>query len=125
MKISPPKDLADREPLIFWAQDSDVWYRSHQIDQPPVFFGKTMSCRWDAPHGEYGVLYLAADRYEAFMETIGRFELHSRLVGEARLRSKGISVLRFNRELKLIDLVSSSGLTRIGAEASLSRACPV
>lgn len=68
----PPADLASRKPLIHVSTDSDTWYRSHAMGKGPLFFGKTMTQRWDAPEGEYGVLYLGFDPFCAFIESIGR-----------------------------------------------------
>jgi hypothetical protein len=116
----PPADLASRELLIHVSTDSDTWYRSHAMDKGPLFFGRTMTQRWDAPEGEYGVLYLGSDPFCAFMESIGRGMLKTRLVPSAMIQQKGLSKIRFTRSLRLIDLVSSGGLTRIGAESSLS-----
>jgi hypothetical protein len=116
----PPADLPNRVPLIHISADTDIWYRSHSMDKGPLFFGKTMTQRWDAPAGEYGVLYLGSDEFCAFMESIGRGLLRTRLVPKALIQRKGLSKVRFTRSVRLIDLASSGGLTRIGAEASLS-----
>ena len=85
-----------------------------------MFFGNTMTQRWDAPAGEYGVLYLGSDEFCAFMESIGRGVLRTRLVTRNQVEQKGFSKIRFTKSLRLIDLVSSGGLARIGAEGSLS-----
>jgi len=79
-----------------------------------------MAYRWDAPAGEYGVLYLGSDVYCAFMESIGRGALKTRLVPRVQVQQRGVSQIRATRPLRLIDMVSSAGLARIGAEASLS-----
>jgi hypothetical protein len=86
----------------------------------PVFFCKGMANRWDAPAGEYGVLYLGSDLFCAFMESIGRGVLRSRLVPRVQVQQRGFSKIRSTRSLRLVDLVTSGGLTRIGAEGSLS-----
>jgi hypothetical protein len=116
----PPRDLANREPLIHVLRETDVWFRGHSMDKGPLFFGKTMTQRWDAPAEEYGVLYLGSDEFCAFMESIGRGVLKTQLVPRATVEHKGVSRVRFTRPLRVIDLVSSGGLTRIGAESSLS-----
>ena len=120
MNNPPLTDLADREPLIFEAPAGKTWYRSHRLAHDAIHFGKGSQYRWDAPAGEYGVLYLAADTYGAFMESIGRGALKSRLVFRADLENRGLSRVRAKRTLRLIDLVSSGGLTRISAESSLT-----
>jgi RES domain len=116
----PPADLPSRAPLIHVSTETDIWYRSHSMDKGPLFFGKTMTQRWDAPAGEFGVLYLGSDEFCAFMESIGRSVLRTRLVPRTLVQQKGVSRVRFTKSLRLIDLVSSGGLARIGAEGSLS-----
>jgi RES domain len=116
----PPADLPSRAPLIHVSTETDIWYRSHSMDKGPLFFGKTMTQRWDAPAGEFGVLYLGSDEFCAFMESIGRSVLRTRLVPRTLVQQNGVSRVRFTKSLRLIDLVSSGGLARIGAEGSLS-----
>lgn len=116
----PPADLAGRDPLIFVPPITTIWYRSHLLSKHPIFFGNAIANRWDAPAGEYGVLYLASDPFCAFMESIGRGVLRTRLVPRAQVQERGLSQIRMTQPLHLIDLVSSGGLARIGAESSLS-----
>lgn len=116
----PPADLDDREPLIYTASAKDVWYRSYQTGREPIFFGKGRAHRWDAPNGKYGVLYLGADEYCAFMESIGRGVLRSRFVPASQLKLGRLCKLGLSRDLRLIDLVASGGLTRLAAEGSLA-----
>ncbi len=115
-----PADLSEREPLIYTASADEIWYRSHQTAHAPIFFGKNKSRRWDAPTGAYGVLYLGADAYCAFMESIGRGVLKTRFVAGSQLKLTGLSKIRFERDLGLVDTVTSGGLTRLGAEGSLA-----
>jgi hypothetical protein len=116
----PPADLYSREPLIYIAITTALWCRSHKVGRDPVFFGRSQAQRWDAPKGDYGVLYLGADEHCAFMESIGRGVLRTRLVPASQLKSHQLSKIRFSRELRLVDLVASGGLTRLGAEGSLA-----
>lgn len=116
----PPADLSDREPLIYAASDSEIWYRSHRSGHDPVFFGRSKAQRWDAPSGEYGVLYLGADAWCAFMESIGRGVLKTRFVPGSQLKLTLLSKIRFTQPLRLVDMVASGGLTRLGAEGSLA-----
>ena len=116
----PPADLNHREPLIYLASPADLWYRSHRIGNAPIFFGRSKSRRWDSPDGDFGVLYVGGDEYCAFMESIGRGALKTRFVPGAQLKSTGLSKIRFKRTLRLIDMVTSGGLTRLGAESSLT-----
>lgn len=119
----PPADLHDREPLIYTASRQDVWFRSYRTGCDPVFFGRTGANRWDAPGGEYGVLYLAVDEYGAFMESIGRGALRTRFIPAIQLKQGRLCRVRFSRDLRLIDLADSGGLTRVGAEGSIASGC--
>jgi hypothetical protein len=116
----PPADLNDREPLIYAASAKDVWHRSFQTGRDLIFFGKGRAHRWDAPTGDYGVLYLGADEYCTFMESIGRGVLKTRLVPSSELKRRRLCKIGFSRDLRLIDLVASGGLTRLAAEGSLA-----
>ena len=116
----PTAALNSREPLFYKASTTTIWYRSHKTGRDPVFFGKNRTHRWDAPGGDYGVLYLGADARCAFMESIGRGVLRTRLVPASQLKIVELSKLRFSRELRLVDFVASSGLARLGAEGSLA-----
>jgi hypothetical protein len=116
----PPPDLDDREPLIHLASPADFWYRSYRVGNSPIFFGRSKRHRWDSPDGDFGVLYLGGDEYCAFMESIGRGALKTRFVPSAQLKGTGLAKIRFKRTLRLIDMVTSGGLTRLGAESSLT-----
>ncbi len=116
----PPAGLSEREPLIHTALAGEMWYRSHQIARDPVFFGRSRTQRWDPPTGAYGVLYLGADPYCAFMESIGRGALKTQFIPSSQLKLRGLSKIRFRRDLRLVDIVTSGGLTRLGAEGSLT-----
>lgn len=116
----PPADLNDREPLIHLASPADFWYRSYRIANSPIFFGRRRSGRWDSPDGDFGVLYLGGDEYCAFMESIGRSALKTRFVPGSQLKTTGLAKIRFKETLRLIDMVRSGGLTRLGAESSLT-----
>jgi hypothetical protein len=63
---------------------------------------------------------LGADERCAFMESIGRGVLRTRLVPASQLKVVEFSKIRFSKELRLVDLVTSGGLTRLGAEGSLA-----
>lgn len=115
----PPADLHGREPLIYAAKATEVWCRSHKTGYHPVFFGRNKAQRWDAPKGDFGVLYLGADERCAFMESIGRGVLRTRFVAASQLKNHQLSILQFTKDLRLVDLVASGGLTRLGAEGSL------
>ena len=54
------------------------------------------------------------------MESIGRGALKTRFVPSTQLKVSGLAKIRFKRTLRLIDMVTSGGLTRLGAESSLT-----
>jgi hypothetical protein len=116
----PPGDLSDRKPLIHFVLPADFWYRSYRIGNAPIFFGRNKSHRWDSPHGDFGVLYLGGDEYCAFMESIGRGALKTRFVPGSQLKSTGLAKVGLKRILRLVDMVTSGGLTRLGAESTLT-----
>jgi len=120
----PPPDLDDREPLMYLASPGDFWYRSYRIGNSPILFGRSKSHRWDSPGGDFGVLYLGRDEHCAFMESIGRGALKTRFVPNTQLKVLGLAKIRFKWTLRLIDMVASGGLTRLGAESNLTRAVP-
>ncbi len=116
----PPKNLSTFDPLVATLPVGSHWYRSHTLAHLPIYFGRSKNQRWDAPAGEYGVLYIAEDPECAFMESIGRAVLRTKLVPASTLETRGLSELALDRDLRVVDLVSSSGLMRVGAEGSIS-----
>lgn len=92
----PPKDFSTWDPLIATLPVGSHWYRSHNLVNSPLYFGRSQSQRWDAPEGEYGVLYVAEDPECAFIESIGRGLLRTKLVPEATLVARGLSELTLN-----------------------------
>jgi hypothetical protein len=116
---APPSDLRNRIPPTTKFDGS--LFRSHSISRHPVHFGKSGRYRFDAPDASYEVLYAGTDLYCAFVEGLVKTPAN-RIVTTAKLRSTAVSELRATRVLCLIDLVSSAGLLRIGADARLCSA---
>jgi hypothetical protein len=112
----PPPDLASLAPAIYVTRRS--WFRIHPIDREPLYFGRAMNNRFDAPAGEYGVLYLAQNEHCAFIETFGQ-ATGIRAVTITALSAKGLARVETSRDIRLIDLVSTGGLARIGADGRL------
>jgi hypothetical protein len=99
--------IAVREPL----------YRLHGCHHHPCYFGKTGGSRFDAPAGEYGVLYLADEPRTAFIETFG----HStgvNIVTTAALDQRCLSRIDLLHALHLVDL-TGPGLAQLGADNRL------
>ncbi|MHB0877269.1 MAG: RES family NAD+ phosphorylase [Anaerolineae bacterium] len=111
----PPADLADR-PLPVVAH-AGPWVRVHLGRYDAVHFGRAARNRFDAPDGSFGVLYLAADAFCAFVECFGR-PTGRRVVAADQLRQYRLAEFRPPRPLRLVD-ITGEGLARIGADASL------
>jgi hypothetical protein len=112
----PPDDLATRDLPILTVQQT--WYRVHRSHRDPLFFGKTRRNRFDAPTGEFGVLYVGEDQFCAFVEA---FDVPSvfRPLTRATLESRRLAVIELDRPLRLVNL-TGSGLARIGADERLA-----
>jgi hypothetical protein len=112
-----PEDFNRRSlPII---ETDRVWLRSHAAAYEPRHFGRSGANRFDAPAGEFGVLYVAADAHGAFIETFGRE--HGRMLLSLRddLGTRAIAEVSSTRPLRLVDL-SGAGLARIGADSRLA-----
>jgi hypothetical protein len=114
----PPRDLADRSPLLSELTPGTAFSRIHYRNEAPVFFGKTGRNRFDSPNANFGVLYVGLDGHCAFIETFGQ-STAIRTVTRRALDQRHLSYLKIAAPLTLIDLAGSGGLTRIGADARL------
>ncbi len=112
----PPTNFASvKLPIARWNRP---WFRIHQAIHTALFFGRSGSNRFDAPAGEFGVLYVGADPYCSFIETFGHATgVHA--VTEGELRARNLSTVQSSRQLTLVDL-TGKGLARIGADAALT-----
>lgn len=110
----PPANLDDQGLRIL--EHRATLCRIHRIDQDPAFWGRTGRNRFDAPAGEFGVLYAATDEFGAFVETFG--DGLSRTVTVNSLTARGWARVEPQRDLRLIDL-SGPGLAQIGADERL------
>ncbi len=108
----PPADL-DQRSLPILSTEAD-WFRIHQSRYAAIFFGRTRRYRFDAPAGEFGVLYAGSDEQCAFVETFGH-SLDIRVVTMDELKQRDLTRLTANRSLRVVDL-TSSGLARLGAD---------
>lgn len=112
----PPSDLPDRKlPLRKW---DAPWYRIHPVRYPhPVFFGKTLTNRFDDPRQVFGVMYLADDFGGAFAEVFGG-SVRFRAVPLAALQGSLLSSLVATTPPQLVDL-TGEGLLQVGADSRL------
>lgn len=126
----PPDDLAERElPLVTLAGQAPALYRSHRLDRPysPVAFNsRPVADRFNAPNGEYGVLYLAADPYAAFIETFGASmvtaALELRLVSERDLARRCLCRIEIDdpEAIRLVNVADGRGFSRLGIDGRIS-----
>ncbi|RYG62647.1 RES domain-containing protein [bacterium] len=99
-------------------------YRSHDAAFGALYFGSRATpgaWRFDAPSGEYGVLYAGADPAAAFIETFGH-ETGARVppfVTRTELERRHLSELHASRPMRLVDL-RGPGLARMGADGALA-----
>jgi RES domain-containing protein len=113
---SPPRDFATR-PLLLTIY-RQPWFRIHQTALNPLYFGRSGNHRFDAPAGQFGVLYLGRDEHCAFIETFGH-ATGVRFVDRAELLRRSLARIVPKRPLRLLDL-SGKGLARLGADARLT-----
>jgi hypothetical protein len=84
----------------------------------PLHFGRSGDNRFDAPAGEFGVLYVAKDERGAFIETFGH-ATGVRLVDHREIAARGLVRIVPRRPLRLVNL-TGAGLARLGADARLT-----
>lgn len=109
----PPALLEQALPVTtHWA----TLVRLHRLDQNPDFWGRRGDNRFDAPAGEFGVLYAATDPHGAFIETFG--DMERRTLTVKTLTARGWARIEPHRGLRLVDL-SGPGLAQIGADERL------
>jgi len=109
----PPASFHLNVVVVRW-----TWRRIHALARDPLHFGREPLNRFDAPAGQFGVLYVAKDAHGAFIETFGH-ATGVRFVTEKEVRTRGLAVVAFRRPLRLADL-RSEGLARMGADAELT-----
>lgn len=112
----PPPDLAAMPlPVTIFRR---CWFRIHRLAHAPLFFGRSGDNRFDAPAGEFGVLYAGKDAHCAFIEVFGH-ATGVRLVEQGELAARGLARIAARRPLRLVNL-AGGGLARLGADARLT-----
>ena len=118
----PHPGLASQTPLIFTVKGGEVLYRHHSATHCPVHFGTTGHHRFDDPRcpddHTFGVLYVGADPHCCFIESCGPTTGVPAVSG-AYLDDRAMAKLELTEALHFIDLFSTGGLTRIGADGRL------
>ncbi len=118
----PHPELNAQTPLMFKLHPGDLLYRHHQSIHNPIYFGTTGNYRFDDPTcttgAAFGVLYVGADPHCCFIESCSSTTGVPAVSG-AYLANREIAKLELTEDLQFVDLASSGGLTRIGADARL------
>lgn len=127
----PPADLSDRPlPTFTYAVDTQL-DRIYRLGREARFFGQAGTYRWDAPSGEFGVMYAAATPFGAFAETVlpapGEFAAITTSVSlgatvpvsATAVASHGLAIVTVTESLHCVDL-RGSGLAHLGADARLT-----
>ena len=114
----PPANLVQRSPLIYELNVGATLFRLHDRHRDPVFFGQTGNNRFDSPDASFGALYLGMDERCAFIETFGS-PTGIAAASVAMLKERHLAEITILQPLQLIDLSSSGGLARLGADARL------
>lgn len=128
---SPPVDLDQRElPLTTLADQGLTLWRCHRLDRPysPVAFNfHPIADRFNAPNGEYGVLYLSSDPFGAFIETFGASMVTAarelRLVSETDLARRCLCRIEVDVDpatVHLVNLADGYGFSRLGIDGRIS-----
>lgn len=118
----PHPQLASQIPLIHKVKQGDVLYRHHRANKDPVYFGTSGDNRFDDPDcpagHTYGVLYAGEDPHCCFVESCGATTGVPAVSG-ALLDARRMATLELTEDLRFIDLFTTGGLTRIGADGRL------
>jgi hypothetical protein len=114
----PSPNLAQRSPFTFELNVGATLFRLHDRHRHPIFFGTTGSNRFDSPDASFGALYLGMDEHCAFIETFGS-PTGIVAVSGAMLEERHLAEITILQPMRLIDLSSSGGLARLGADARL------
>lgn len=111
----PPLDLHTRRlPLV---EVHGPFWRVHRADREVLFFGRTGANRFDAPAGEFGVLYLGESEACAFIETFGA-STGVRAVSRGELARRRMAQVQLRRPVRVVEL-DGPALARLGADARL------
>lgn len=115
----PPSDFSERPlPLI---EVNQTWLRIHPQGASALYWGlqprRGYPSRWDAPDDSYGVLYVGADEYAAFIETFGH-ATGIRVLQTADLAARTLSRITITRPIRLVR-VTGPWLAHLGGDARL------
>ena len=112
----PPNDLHAR--TLSLRQMDRTWVRLHRCRVQATHFGRARKYRFDAPKGEFGVLYAGENDACAFIEVFGD-PLDVRILSLRVLEQYCLTDIRATRPLRLVDL-TGPGLRHLGADARIT-----
>jgi hypothetical protein len=98
---------------------SDPVYRICKVHRDPIYFGKNNGYRFDAPRGEFGVLYAAETPEGAFLETCVRERPAGNLFVLSYFQERKLTKISLQKPLRLVDL-TGPGLSLLGADNRLT-----
>ena len=124
---SPPADLASRRPQLFRLDRGTILHRFYTRTGgartfDPIYYDSSLSGRFNAPDGSYGVLYAAKESYGAFAETFLRTS-GRRMIDAGLMARKGYASLEVRRGLTLIEF-DGRWLAPLGATAAVPHSDP-
>lgn len=97
-----------------------IWWRIHRLEHRPLLFGPEAGGsprhRFDAPGGEYRVVYAGASREASFAEVFLR-EPDVEYVRVAEIQSRWVTRIRVCRPVALV-VLHGPGLARAGVSAT-------
>lgn len=117
----PPRNLHERPlPIHPVPAGLDLW-RIHPANLSPLFFGPARGQpprgRWDAPDGQFGVCYVAEQRFAAFAETFLR-DPGAMVLETPDLEVRALARIHPITPLRLVAM-HGSGLHAVGATAAV------
>jgi hypothetical protein len=114
----PTESLKSRNPIVTPA--NGPFYRIYRETHPsPMFFGRTLDCRFDSARGDCGILYASPLLDGAWVETFMQ-ELGRTTVSAKELSARQIAEIRTNRPLYFIDLYAKGGQMKLGLDGRIS-----
>jgi hypothetical protein len=118
----PHPELPLQTPLIFTVKAGGVLFRHHQAVHDPIHFGTSGTNRFDDPDcpagHAFGVMYAGEDPHCCFIESCGPTTGVPAVSG-AYLDARAIAQLELAEDLRFIDVFTTGGLTRVGADGRL------
>lgn len=114
----PPADLYSRDlPLTKLSAGTElvrVWKR----DQTPAYYDFGAGSRFNAPSGEFGVMYVAQRPHGAFAETLLR-NVGATVLQQSDINARNFAAFPLKREFRAA-MLCGNGLCQLGATAEVT-----